>query len=60
MDVFNTQSSKLVKKLQKRADGKLFDIFPDITNCTLDIICGLSACSFVVVHRLKAILSMLD
>ncbi|XP_071538554.1 cytochrome P450 4C1-like [Panulirus ornatus] len=39
MDVFNTQSSKLVKKLQRKADGKLFNIFPDITNCTLDIIC---------------------
>ncbi|XP_069943438.1 cytochrome P450 4c3-like [Cherax quadricarinatus] len=39
VDVFNIQSNKLVSKLKKEADGCVFDIFPYITNCTLDIIC---------------------
>nr|XP_053629682.1 LOW QUALITY PROTEIN: cytochrome P450 4C1-like [Cherax quadricarinatus] len=39
LGVFNTQSSKLVKKLTKVADGNVFNIFPYITLCTLDIIC---------------------
>lgn len=39
VDVFNNEGQKLVKKLQKKADGKPFNSFPYITKCTLDIIC---------------------
>ncbi|XP_069959762.1 cytochrome P450 4C1 isoform X2 [Cherax quadricarinatus] len=39
VDVFNKQSSKLVSILQKKADGKPFDIFDDITLCVLDALC---------------------
>nr|XP_045615158.1 cytochrome P450 4C1-like [Procambarus clarkii] len=39
LEVFNSQSNKLINKLQKEANGEEFDIFPYITNCTLDIIC---------------------
>lgn len=40
VEVFSRQSSKLVSKLKDKANGKPFDIFPFITLCTLDIICG--------------------
>ncbi|XP_064108225.1 cytochrome P450 4c3-like isoform X1 [Macrobrachium nipponense] len=36
--VFNKQSNKFVSRLQEKADGKPFDIFPYVTLCTLDII----------------------
>ncbi|XP_068216286.1 cytochrome P450 4C1-like isoform X1 [Palaemon carinicauda] len=39
MEVFNKQSGIMVKKLEKKANGKDFDIFPDVTLCALDIIC---------------------
>ncbi|XP_068211245.1 cytochrome P450 4C1-like [Palaemon carinicauda] len=39
VEVFNNESQKLTKKLQKKADGKPFNLFPYITRCTLDIIC---------------------
>ncbi|MDK2413701.1 cytochrome P450, partial [Aphanizomenon sp. 202] len=39
VEVFNQQSSVMVQRLQKKADGNTFDIFPYITLCTLDIIC---------------------
>ncbi|XP_064098017.1 cytochrome P450 4c3-like isoform X1 [Macrobrachium nipponense] len=39
VEVFNNQSDVMIKKLEKKADGKPFDIFPFITLCTLDIIC---------------------
>ncbi|XP_071538539.1 cytochrome P450 4C1 [Panulirus ornatus] len=39
LEVFNTQSKTLIQNLQKKADGKAFNIFPFITLCTLDIIC---------------------
>ncbi|KAB7499155.1 hypothetical protein Anas_06628 [Armadillidium nasatum] len=38
MEVFNQQSNKLVKNLQRNVDGKPFDIFRYVTLCTLDII----------------------
>ena len=41
VDVFNEQAEILIKKLDKHAsDGKTFNIFPVITLCALDIICG--------------------
>ncbi|XP_063238472.1 cytochrome P450 4C1-like [Bacillus rossius redtenbacheri] len=39
MEVFSEKSEILVDKLQGKADGKTFDIFPYITRCALDIIC---------------------
>ncbi|XP_068215979.1 cytochrome P450 4c3-like isoform X3 [Palaemon carinicauda] len=39
VEIFNNQSEIMLKKLEKKADGKPFDIFPFVTLCTLDIIC---------------------
>ncbi|XP_042883730.1 cytochrome P450 4c3-like isoform X4 [Penaeus japonicus] len=39
VEIFNYQSNKMIKLLEKKADGNCFDIFPFITLCTLDIIC---------------------
>ncbi|XP_064097741.1 cytochrome P450 4C1-like isoform X2 [Macrobrachium nipponense] len=39
VEVFNKQSDVMVQKLEKKADGKQFDIFPYVTLCALDIIC---------------------
>nr|ASU43935.1 cytochrome P450 CYP4 [Eriocheir sinensis] len=39
VEVFNGQSNKMVQQLTEKADGKAFDIFTNITLCTLDIIC---------------------
>ncbi|XP_063614827.1 uncharacterized protein LOC134787925 [Penaeus indicus] len=39
VEIFNNQSIKMVKLLEKKAGGECFDIFPYITLCTLDIIC---------------------
>lgn len=40
MDIFNEQSAILVKKLAKELDRDSFNIFPYVTLCTLDIVCG--------------------
>jgi hypothetical protein len=40
IDIFNEQSAILVKKLEKELDRDLFNIFPYVTLCTLDIVCG--------------------
>ena len=40
MDIFNEQSSVLVKKLEKEVDRDSFNVFPYVTLCTLDIVCG--------------------
>nr|AFH35031.1 cytochrome P450 4C [Portunus trituberculatus] len=39
VEVFNSQSHKMLTKLKGKADGRPFDVFPFITLCTLDIIC---------------------
>ena len=39
LHVFNEQSRVLVDLLDKKVNQD-FDIYPYITNCTLDIICG--------------------
>lgn len=44
LDVFNGQSTTMVQQLRGKADGKPFDIFPFITRCALDIICGERYC----------------
>jgi hypothetical protein len=40
VEVFVEKSDILVKKLLSKAGGKGFDIYPFITRCALDIICG--------------------
>jgi hypothetical protein len=41
LEVFNEQSGRMVEILEKEfGDGKVFDIFPYVTRCALDIICG--------------------
>ncbi|XP_072050844.1 cytochrome P450 4V2-like [Amphiura filiformis] len=39
LEVFNEQADILVEKLDEHADGKVLNIFPEITLCVLDIIC---------------------
>ena len=41
IDVFNEQTEVMVKKLRPNSGGKPFNIFKNITLCTLDIICGI-------------------
>ncbi|XP_077287754.1 uncharacterized protein LOC143912344 [Arctopsyche grandis] len=38
LQVFDSQTETLIKKLEKHTDGKSFDLFPHITLCALDII----------------------
>lgn len=40
IDVYNSCSCILVEKLRQKANGTKFDVYPDITLCTLDVICG--------------------
>jgi cytochrome P450 family 4 len=40
VEVFSENSEILVSKLQKEVRSQGFDIYPYITKCTLDIICG--------------------
>lgn len=40
MDIFNEQSAILVKKLSKELNKDSFNLFPYVTLCTLDIVCG--------------------
>jgi cytochrome P450 family 4 len=44
VEVFSEKSGILVRKLQKEVGSQGFDIYPYITNCTLDIICGKHMC----------------
>ena len=39
LDVMNKQSSIMCNILEPLAGGKVFDIFPLVTHCALDIIC---------------------
>lgn len=45
--VFNEQANVFTEILKQKADGKPLDIFPYVTRCALDIICGII---FVIVH----------
>lgn len=40
VEIFGEKCQILVEKLHKKADGNEFDIYPFITHCALDIICG--------------------
>lgn len=40
MDIFNRESAILVSKLSKELNKDSFNIFPYVTLCTLDIVCG--------------------
>jgi hypothetical protein len=40
MDIFNEQSAVLVRKLSREINKDSFNIFPYVTLCTLDIVCG--------------------
>ncbi|KAL5018625.1 hypothetical protein ScPMuIL_004347 [Solemya velum] len=40
ISVFNEQAAVMLKNLEKQVNGDTIDIFPFITMCALDIICG--------------------
>jgi cytochrome P450 family 4 len=40
VEVFSEKSEILVSKLQKEVGSQPFDLYPYITKCALDIICG--------------------
>jgi cytochrome P450 family 4 len=40
VEVFSEKSEILVSKLQKEVGSQGFDVYPYITRCALDIICG--------------------
>jgi hypothetical protein len=40
VEVFSEKSKILISKLQKEVGSTQFDVFPYITHCALDIICG--------------------
>jgi len=40
VEVFSEKSEILISKLRKEVGSKGFDVYPYITLCALDIICG--------------------
>ena len=53
LHVFNEQSAVMVRQLQEQVDKPVFDVFPYITLCALDIICGnFSFCVFILIKLL--------
>lgn len=40
IEVFDRQSGVLVEKLKAEATGKLVNVYPYVTLCALDVICG--------------------
>jgi len=44
MDVFNEQSAVLARKLAVEVGSEAFNLFPYVTLCTLDIVCGECQC----------------
>jgi hypothetical protein len=40
VEVFSEKSEILVRKLRQETNSQSFNIFPYITHCALDIICG--------------------
>lgn len=41
IDVFNEQSAILTRKLERELGSESFNLFPYVTLCTLDIVCGM-------------------
>lgn len=41
MEVFVEKTEALLKILDTKANGKAFNVYPDITHCALDVICGM-------------------
>lgn len=41
VQVSDHHSKDLIEKLKIMADGRIFDIFPYIEGCTIDIVCGM-------------------
>lgn len=50
-DIFINNAEILMKKLESRGDGEPFDIFPHLSACTLDIICGKNENLHVFVYQ---------
>lgn len=46
IDIYYTQTLKLVEKLKKELGKLSFDVHPYVTLCSLDIICGLYSTAF--------------
>lgn len=40
VEVFDHQSGIFMEKMRKHCDGEAFDVFPLVTLCAIDIICG--------------------
>jgi cytochrome P450 family 4 len=40
VEVFSEKSKILISKLQKEVESRGFNVYPYITRCALDIICG--------------------
>jgi cytochrome P450 family 4 len=49
VEVFSEKSEILVSKLQKEVGSQGFDVYPYITKCALDIICGKRMRHFVYI-----------
>lgn len=49
LDVFEVYSNILIKKLENEVDKNSIDIYPYITLCSLDIICGKHNITYI--HR---------
>jgi len=44
VEVFSEKSKILISKLEKEVGAKGFDVWPYLTKCALDIICGECMC----------------
>jgi hypothetical protein len=40
VEVFTEKSEILIRKLQQEITSEAFDVYPYVTKCALDIICG--------------------
>jgi hypothetical protein len=51
MEVMTEKGQYLVDRLTQKADGKFFNIYPYLTLCELDIICGECSCQLSPVEK---------
>ncbi len=52
LPIFNEQANIMLECLERdewEKNGKIFNMYPYITKCTLDIICG--KCIFIFLHE---------